>query len=885
MTKRRVHYVLSTHWDREWYQSFQNFRYQLVHLMDEVLDGWRDGRLRGPFQTDGQAIVIDDYLEIRPERRAQVERYAQEKLLRIGPWYVQPDEFIVSGESLIRNLQMGRKLARSLGTEPSNAGFVCDIFGHCSQLPQILSGFGMQGGFIWRGLNTIQTRHVIWRGADGTTLPCYRFGKSGYCSFAIQVRGAFRPDAVTPDKHDAIMMQHLHEEAACTEVDPILAFDGCDHQEWDQTLYPTLLKHMQDPNGEYEFVHDGLDDYLAEMLPQAARISTTVEGELREPASLPGVIDGQNLIPGVLSSRVWIKQDNTTCQNLLCQWTEPFATLAHMAVGAAYPQGFLDVAWKWLISNHPHDSICGCSIDQVHEDMKYRFSQCRQIADRLTTEATKKLAVSVEGELDENSLRVLVAHPLPRPLNETVEITLALPLTWPTFNEWFGYEPKPAFRIYDAAGQEVPYQRLAQAMHRVKGNEITVSLPLSLPALGYTTLTVRAAEAGTPTRYPEVPGLATSEHSMENEYLGVTIESNGTLTLTDKRNGNVYHRLLTFQDDADIGDGWFHGNAVNDQNYLSSACPADVVLVHNGPQITTFRVRTVMHLPAEFCFDHMVRSEELVDFVIENLVSLRPGVDRVEVETTVHNNAGDHRLRVLFPTDALTDTYTTDTPFDVVERPIALRRDNHLYREPEIEPKPQQTWTAVHDAARGMATISVGLMEAAVRDLPERPIVLTLFRATRRTVNTDGEPQGQLRGDLRFRYWIVPLEGAPDRVRLFGLGQQLGGGLRNVQLLAHDLKGRDAQRVPVTGSLLQVQGQAVLTSLQYVGENVQMRLFNPTSEAVQACVELGTWAKQAFHTYQAVNLDDRPLGTAQAISGGNVSLKLTAKQILTIRLS
>ena len=167
MTQRQAYYVLSTHWDREWYQAFQDFRYRLVQALDRVLDGLADGRLRGPFQTDGQVILLTDYLEVRPERRAQVERLAREGKLSIGPWYVLPDEFIVSGESLIRNLRLGRQVARWLRGEPSNAGFVCDIFGHNSQLPQIFAGFGIRGGFIWRGLNSIQSRLVRWRGAPG----------------------------------------------------------------------------------------------------------------------------------------------------------------------------------------------------------------------------------------------------------------------------------------------------------------------------------------------------------------------------------------------------------------------------------------------------------------------------------------------------------------------------------------------------------------------------------------------------------------------------------------------------------------------------------------------------------------------------------------------
>ena len=307
--KLRAHYVLSTHWDREWYQSFQNFRYQLVQLLDRVFAGLEDGRLRGPFQTDGQAIILEDYLEIRPERRAQVQRLAQAGKLVIGPWYVLPDEFLVSGEALIRNLRLGRQLARSFGVEPSNVGFVCDLFGHNSQMPQIFAGFGIHGGLIWRGLNHLQTRHVRWRGADGTELVAYRFPGGGYCDYTFKVRHArehqLQPTTATVGTD---LDAYLRYEAEHTEVDPILLFDGGDHEEWDQTVYAAMLHHAERADDDFEIVHTSLDAYLAEVLPQAGRISTTVAGELREPGL--GYDDEQWVIPGVLSSRVWIKQAN-----------------------------------------------------------------------------------------------------------------------------------------------------------------------------------------------------------------------------------------------------------------------------------------------------------------------------------------------------------------------------------------------------------------------------------------------------------------------------------------------------------------------------------------------------------------------------------------------
>ena len=917
MSKRRIHYVLSTHWDREWYQSFQHHRYRLVQLLDRVLDGLVDGRLKGPFTCDGQAIILDDYMEVRPERRQVIEQLARERRLVIGPWYVMPDEFLVSGESLVRNLRLGRHIARSLGGQPSSAGFVCDLFGHNSQMPQIFAGFGIRGGFIWRGLNHLDTRHVRWRAADGSELLCYKFGAVGYCTYAVVVRHAREHDHVfDPQEAADDLKAYIQAEARDTVVDPILLFDGCDHQEWDQDVYAVLVGRMEQEEEpappclgdaeEYEIVHSCLDDYLDELFPQAERIARVVEGELREPGRDPSEIDSQWLIPGVLSSRVGIRQANAECQTLLCHWAEPMSAFAQALLGCEYPQGFLDVAWKWLLKNHPHDSICGCSIDLVHEDMRFRFSQCRQIADRLTTEATRKLAANVEGQLGDDELRVVVFNPLPRPLDETAELTLQIPLDWPAFNEFFGFEPKPAFRIYDAGGNVVPYQRLGQAMKRSKvriyetkfpeayaTHDIRVSLPLRIPATGYTTLTVRQGERGIPTRYVETPGLATSERSMANEYLTVTIESNGTLTVSDARTGQTYSRLLTIEDTADIGDGWYHGMAANDQTFVSSTCHADLALVHNGPMLTTFRVRTTMHVPAEFRFDSMTRSDQLTSLVIDSLVSLRPGVDRVEVQTTVYNAASDHRLRVLFPTGAQTQTYLADSPFDVVERPIALRQDNYLYRELEVETKPQQSWTAVYDDERGLAVVSSGLLESAVRDLPERPIALTLFRGTRRTVMTDGEPGGQLRGPLSFRYCLVPLKGEPDRTRLCELGQRLAAGLRAVQLTVEDIPShRGDGGLAKAAGFLQLDGPAVITSMCQAGESLEVRLFNPTDEAIQATIRflqdgVGIWpgTGQQFGQAQMVDLESEPLEDAWEIADGRVELSLGAKKIVTVRLT
>ncbi|MBE0699134.1 MAG: glycoside hydrolase family 38, partial [Anaerolineaceae bacterium] len=449
---RKAHYVLSTHWDREWYQPFQDYRFCLVQMLDRVLEGWQREDLCGPFQTDGQAIVLEDYLEVRPERTGQIEQLVREGRFVVGPWYVLPDEFLVSGESIIRNLRLGRSVARRFGGIPSSAGFLCDMFGHNSQIPQIFAGFGIRGGFLWRGTNLVDEHLFLWRGADGTDLPSYRFGKIGYCSYAVQVRAAGTSDPrPTPTEVEARLQAFLAEEDEKTKVGPLLLFDGGDHMEWDPITYAVLSRHFNQDNEQFQIEHSSLEAYLDGLLKESHRIEPVLTGELREPGLYEDAVDAQWLIPGVTSSRVKIKQANALCENLLCQWAEPLSAFACMALDLPYPQGYLEVAWRWLLQNHPHDSICGCSIDIVHEDMFYRFHQAEQIANRLKIESARRLAASVQGEVGENELRVVVFNPLSRPFSGTADLDLEIPLSWPKAHETMGnFEPEPSFHIYAA---------------------------------------------------------------------------------------------------------------------------------------------------------------------------------------------------------------------------------------------------------------------------------------------------------------------------------------------------------------------------------------------------------------------------------------------------
>jgi hypothetical protein len=908
--KKTVYWVASSHWDREWYEPFQGFRYRLVKLLDTVLDLLERRPGFSHFQMDGQSIPIEDYLEIRPENESRLRALCESGQLVLGPWYVLPDEFLVSGESLVRNLKLGMEVARSYGGRSSKVGFVCDIFGHNSQLPQILTQFGIKTAFIWRGTEEEPTgAHLRWRAPDNSEVIAHRFGPFyGYVDGTYALRGQeFTRDLTQttraheqPDWIEKFRAYMKMLDTRGAPGAPILFFDGSDHLEIEPAT-PEIMERLRNDEvlGQYDWRMATLDQYANDLQRHADQIQTVIDGELRLPGKPIGPgSKGPALIPGVLSSRISLKQANARCENILTQWAEPFSLFARQC-GLDYPAGFLNVAWRHLLANHAHDSICGCSIDQVHQDMSYRSDQAQLIGERLKTAALEQLAASVaqqiEGQPKEApAALILIANPGKEPIDEPIDLTVSLPEETPVFQEFFGYEPKPGFR-FKTEGRDLPYQRNAQ---RVKQREpiyipeklpkalpryqVDVTARLKIPAFGYCTIAVHPIQA--PTRDGR-RGLSTGSTSAENELIAIELGQGGMLTLVDKASDKRYEGLLELEDRADIGDGWYHGIAVNDEVFTSQTATSNISCVADGPEKTTFRMELNWSLPCGFDFQTMRRLREREGLRIEHEVTLRAGSPRVEVHTTVHNTVRDHRLRVMFPTGAQADHYWADSPFDAVRRPIALHRDQHKWRELELETKPQQSWTAVYGAGRGLAIFSTGLPESAVRDLPERPIALTLFRGFGKTVMTSGEEGGQELGQLDFDYWIAPLQQDPDPYELTRLGQRLGAGLGRWQLDMDQWPARRAVRnsksaLSESGHFLQVTGRVNVTGVKAgAGGSWIVRLYNPGSLKTRCSIARPSGVKRAW-SCDLNEKNQQPL----EIKRGKLAFDVPPRRIMTIKL-
>jgi alpha-mannosidase len=895
-TKTKAFYVASTHWDREWYEPFQGFRYHLVELMDQVLDTMRRDERFACFQTDGQSSLVEDYLEIRPEREELLRRLAAAKRLRMGPWYTLPDEFIVGGESLIRNLEEGLRVARGFG-HAARVGFVCDMFGHASQLPQIFRGFGIDSAFVFRGVNEDTARGAFrWQGADGSELVTFRFGpKDGYFDYGAQIRKAF--DHETPfvlDEAVQRLVEYVRMQRERAGADVVLLFDGGDHMPIEPST-PDLLERLRAAMADVDVQHAGLAEFAAALVGEREKIGRVFRGELREPGRLVG--DGQFVIPGVLSSRIRLKQANRARETELCSWAEPFAHLASQLVGEEYPHRFLRRSWRYLLQNHAHDSICGCSPDQVHKDMEYRFDQSRLINEKVITHALQAIASRVDlPELEGEDFALVVFNPTQAAIEGPVDLELWFDAKTPSvYGEFFNYESKMGFRLFDADGKEIPYDYVRYEPRRRRflrrhrkvpmGQEcivVHVNAPLRIPAFGYTTVTCKPVAE--PTRHP-AGNLVKDDRTLENEQLRVTVNDNGSLRLHDKRTGQTYDRLLVFEERADIGDGWYHGVAVNDRIVSSTACAADVAVVEDGAQKATLRITSRMEVPQCFEFDtKMRRSEAPATLPIDSFVTLRSGADHLEIRTAIDNNIRDHRIRVLFESGAGADTYLADSAFDVVERKIGLPHDNHTYKELAVETAPQANWTAVFDGRRGLAVVAPGLPETAVRDVPERTLALTLLRGFRRTIFTDGEEGGQSLGRHDFCYRLVPLAGEPPRTRLAELGQQIAAGIRAVQVLPRMQADAGERRLPRSlGQLSLRPGRLVVSSLRRRPDTalLELRMFNLYEEELTETLTFNRPVASAT----LVDFDGNKRDTLPVDADGSVTLKVPAKKIASVIFS
>jgi alpha-mannosidase len=366
---QRVLVVPHTHWDREWYLPFQSFRLALVRLVDKMLE-MLEADPRFVFTLDGQLQTVDDYLEVRPEAEPRIRALVEEGRLAVGPWQTLVDEFLVSGEAIVRNLERGLARGDELGGA-MRIGYLPDMFGHVAQMPQILRLAGIEQAVVWRGVPEAIDRHAfVWRGVDGSEVRA-EYLPRGYGNAS---------DLFADPERLADELEALRTELGpFFDGDPLLAMYGNDHTEPD----PGIVDLVETARERVPIELTTLPGYLAGS--DTRRELQLWEGELRSGARA-------NLLMGVASARIDLKAACARAERLLERYAEPLQALH----GAAWPERLLQLAWDRVLQNSAHDSICGCSTDEVSAQVLVRYAEAEQIARGLAEEAVRNIARSVE---------------------------------------------------------------------------------------------------------------------------------------------------------------------------------------------------------------------------------------------------------------------------------------------------------------------------------------------------------------------------------------------------------------------------------------------------------------------------------------------------------
>jgi alpha-mannosidase len=713
MDKRPTIYLyLHTHWDREWYQPFDTYRASLMAVVRDIAAKLEDDELPN-FLLDGQSCVLEDVAEIDPSLMPRLKALMKKGVLAAGPWYVLADQMLVCGESLVRNLKMGLAVTKQYGP-PALVGYCPDTFGHTADLPRILTGFGIDNAFVWRGVPPLDNGPLFfWQSACGSRVLCYHLAK-GYYQPGLHL--ARNEDELVKFLSLWIDADATRDDAASVAYSTVL----------NGSLAPVGADHMAAPaafNGKLRQARAaikaarGKDGFKKEphlvpiTLPDfAALLSSKVDGKGDALARINGELRDNEaallyerayMLPGVLSTRLYLKKENRLAEHRILRLSEPLYTLLALSGSMNYPLAELQYAWRLLLRNQPHDSICGCSVDAVHDEMMQRTKGLHNLLDGLDLQAAQ--AIFAAGKQAISSRFATVNQPVSEPLDAADVLSATnlsaqgmvgpIPITWA--QELSDVDLLPVLEDPDRTDLQVTSRHNETLIFTGFGQEPSVRevevftgwawldhLPaLSTketnwrlaPVLGRRCLAVRDL-----VRKHEL--VSCGERRIANEFLAVEIDPQGMLYVTkteSRKRSRTYKIGHGFRDVGDGGDTYNFDPLEGDRPVTATL--KSVHTLDRGPLVASLQLEYEISIPLgleEPSYGQrdddkppaFRRSTQEEMHLLTTKVSLRRGVPLVFFETKWENHSADHRLEVVFDTGLSVEETWAENHFSLVKR-------------------------------------------------------------------------------------------------------------------------------------------------------------------------------------------------------------------------
>ena len=761
---------LHTHWDREWYWSLGAYRTQLVQVVESIVQMLEQGELDN-FMLDGQTCLLEDLAEIAPSLTARITNLVQKRSLSIGPWYVLADQLLVGGESLTRNLHHGMKAARQLSarlsdtneqaetderaqvTEPALVGYCPDTFGHSADLPRILKGFGIDNAVVWRGVPEMTAGpFFLWQSPDGSEVLANQLARGYYqtafhenvsteklADYLLSFLG-WQKNSVSWETSNELIETNNKALTYSDELRSALVPVGGDHLRpapnfKDQLRDALALINSKSPvdplatllfeqNFSAEAVSlETLFNQATSTLRADLNALQLVRGELRD-NRMAFECERAYMLAGVLSTRLYLKRENRLMEHAILKKVEPIRTMMALANWLKYPHEELDHSWRLLLKNQPHDSICGCSIDEVHDEMQSRSKSlaaqlnvlARQAQEALTRHLTP---TATEIRLGLHYMDVLDPHQIIKGDGPSTMVinTATIPVSMPVLLR-FAQNKETALstsgkQISSDSLQIVSRRDATEAFLELSGVPQFKNVEIieayayadSIPAFGLAKLpglsSALGAKSETAANLKENYTSALNGLAIHNQFLIAYIDKGGQLIVKEKKAGDssglITHKLgHNFVDTADGGDTYNYDPLALDQPITSEI--VDVRAGMSGPIATSLIVEYQITLPMGLketgvlkrkgeaseapALIELKRASKTIKHKIITEISLKANVPIVYFETQFNNKATDHRLEVIFSVGAPLTQTISENHYSLIKRPVPPKANLHpIYDE------------------------------------------------------------------------------------------------------------------------------------------------------------------------------------------------------------
>ena len=788
-----MHLIINTHWDREYRWSFGESQMRLEKAVDDLIDIMNKDEGFKYFHTDSQVSMLDDYIDIHPERAEELKKLVKDGRILTGPWYTLPAEFLVSGEALTRNLLLGHKISKEIGNV-MKAGYNIFSWGQVSQLPQIYRQFGMDTIIFYRGIDQSKLNGLEfkWVAPDGNEALGITFGeyhrlnfwKFVYLPYIFGENGINRLDFKkdeflfnicdenSVDINHTVLNQHCERNIEMamaglkklkdtvtekSSINELLFLQGFDLENPDPIIVELVEKINERLDEDHLFVSN-LPEYMTKLKEELAKQGKlerlpVIEGEMLDVEKVDDAFGP--LYNGVFSARMPIKLLNGKSQRILEKWAEPLAVF-DMMLGERYPEVSINKAWKELLKNQQHDGIGGCHIDRVSYTMTERYNNVCDISNAIIKNSLMDIVAKIDlSSVEKKEIAVVVFNATQYRRRDVIKVLVDIPWEWSKRQGGINSRNyrNISVKAKNKNGDSIKCSVLSIEDDTVFGylkfgNVIDFDSARCLVAIE--TDEIEPFGYGTFVLYPEreierpIDRIASSDNVLENEYIYAKINSNGTLSITDKRTGRVFDDIHYFEDIGDKGGPLKFDPPYERGEYNTLGEKADISLVYNGNLSATYKISYKWKLPEELdaklkvhvphgseWIDQGVvkRSNKKRDLLIDSYVTLCKDKKRIDFKTVVNNTICDHRLRVKFRTNMTTAEHSVaDSPYDIVKRDIKVPCSTGWYEEASVT-WPSQSFVSVSDEMHRVAVLHNSIPEYEVEDNCGRAICLTLLRA------------------------------------------------------------------------------------------------------------------------------------------------------------